>query len=66
MMNTNLNELDTLLVDLDSTLDKLINLGLSFENDSQYDKALFVYKKGLERAEKATSHISGTMIGLLD
>jgi hypothetical protein len=65
-METNIEELNTLLEDLDAMFVRLIKLGISFENKSQYEKALCVYQKGLEKSKRATTDISDTMIGLFD
>jgi tetratricopeptide (TPR) repeat protein len=61
-----MNEIENLLAKIDCWLDDLISMGLSYEDAGQYEKAMDIYKKGLEKAEKAKLDISVTMLGLLD
>ncbi|MCK9618235.1 MAG: hypothetical protein M0R21_10420 [Lentimicrobiaceae bacterium] len=61
-----MNEIENLFAKIDCWLDDLISMGLSYEDAGQYEKAMDIYKKGLEKAEKAKLDISVTMLGLLD
>jgi len=65
-MDAHLLELDELLSVQERYLENLIKLGLMLENSGQHQKAFEVYKKGLEKTERAKTVISGTMLGLLD
>jgi Tfp pilus assembly protein PilF len=59
-------ELEKVLMMQESYFENLIELGLYFENSGQHQKAFDIYKKGVEKAEKAKSALLGTMLGLLD
>jgi len=59
-------ELEKVLMTQESYFDNLIELGLYFENKGEYQKAFDIYKKGVEKAEKAKTALLGTMLGLLD
>jgi hypothetical protein len=59
-------ELEKVVLQQESYFENLIELGLMFENSGQYQKAFDIYKKGVEKAEKAKSILLGTMLGLLD
>jgi len=59
-------ELEKVVCQQESYFDNLIELGLMFEIAGQYQKAFDIYKKGVEKAEKAKSVLLGTMLGLLD
>ncbi len=59
-------ELEKVLSMQESYFENLIELGLYFENSGQYQKAFDIYKRGVEKAEKAKTILLGTMLGLLD
>lgn len=50
----------------DRYIERLINLGLELEKAGEVDKAFDLYKKGLEKIDKAKMYISWTMMGLLE
>lgn len=59
-------ELEKVICQLETYFDNLIELGLMFEHSGQYQKAYEIYKKGVEKAEKAKTALLGTMLGLID
>jgi hypothetical protein len=59
-------ELEKVLMMQGCYFENLIELGLYFGNNGQYQKAFDIYKKGVEKAEKAKTALLGTMLGLLD
>jgi hypothetical protein len=64
--HTHAVELEKVLMSQESYFDNLIELGLFFENSGQYQKAFDIYKKGVEKAERAKTKLLGTMLGLID
>ncbi|HBS86291.1 MAG: hypothetical protein A2W91_09705 [Bacteroidetes bacterium GWF2_38_335] len=65
-MSTTIYELENELQRQESYFDNVIRLGLLYENTGDYQKAMTLYKKGLDFAEKAKRELSGTMLGLID
>ena len=63
--DTYLSELEELLSLQESYFDNLIKMGIILENAGQRQKAFDIYKKGLEKAERAKTELSYTMLGLL-
>ncbi len=63
---SHLIELEKVICQQESYFENLIELGMMFENSGQHQKAFDIYKKGVEKAEKAKSALLGTMLGLLD
>ena len=62
-MNANISELEVLLSIQESYFNNLVELGLLFKKSGQYEKAIEVYNKGIEKAEKAKEDISGNIFG---
>jgi hypothetical protein len=65
-MEATISELEMLLAMQESYFEHLITLGLLLEETGKPEKALDIYKKGIQKAEKAKTEISYTMLGLLD
>jgi len=64
--DTYLSELEELLSLQASYFDNLIKMGIILENAGQPQKAMEVYKKGMETADKAKTELSYTMMVLMD
>lgn len=65
-MEIKIQELERLLLLQESYFDNLLELGLVFENFGHHQKAFEIYKKGIEKAEKAKSNLTCTILGLLE
>ena len=65
-MKNELSELEQIISMQESYFENLIKLGLILENSGQHQKAFDVYKQGIKKAEKASTELSYTMLGLLD
>ena len=63
--DTYLSELEELLSLQESYFDNLIKMGVILENAGHRQKAFDIYKKGIEKAEKAKTELSYTILGLL-
>jgi len=61
-----LQEMEELLAMQENYFETLIKMGIMLENAGRRQKAFDVYKKGLEKAERAKTELSYTMLGLLD
>ncbi len=65
IMDANLSEHERLLTIQENYFDNLLKMGVVLQNSGQYQKAIEVYKKGIEKAEHAKTDFMGTMLSLL-
>jgi len=65
-METNVAELENLLLVQGNYFENLMKLGLLLENCGQRKKAFEIYQKGIVEAEKAKTKLEYSMLGMLD
>ena len=65
-MDIYLKDLEDLLYLQENYFDTLIKMGLMLENYGERQMAFDIYKKGLEKAKKAETDLSYTMLELME
>lgn len=65
-MDANLSEQENLLNIQENYFKNLLELGISLEKSGQHQKAIDVFKKGIENAENAKGDFLGSMMFLVE